>query len=70
VKFALYDVPGLREVVPVQRKGRARRVFEKSRIGFRWTFQSWVKQEFGDLAAAWLNLDGLCVPLALNSRVS
>src|ERR1700719_1555768 len=30
-EFALDDVPDLREVVPVQRKGRARRVFEKSR---------------------------------------
>src|SRR3954453_12987047 len=31
-EFALDDVPDLREIVPVQLKGRARRVFEKSRI--------------------------------------
>src|SRR5439155_3471361 len=49
-EFALDDVPNLREVVPVQRKGRARRVFEKSRIGLRRTFRSRVKQEFGDIA--------------------
>src|SRR5882762_6660637 len=30
-ELALYDVPDLREIVPVRRKGRARRVFEKSR---------------------------------------
>jgi len=36
-EFAFDDVPNLREVVPVQRKGRARRVFEKSRIGLRGT---------------------------------
>src|SRR5271169_2166293 len=36
--------------MPVQRKGRARRVFEKSCIGFRRTFRSQVKQEFGEVA--------------------
>src|SRR6266481_5115727 len=48
-EFPLYDVPDLREIVPVQRKGRARRVFEQSRVGFRRTFRSRVKQEFGDI---------------------
>src|SRR5215510_14554038 len=49
-EFALDDVPDLREVMPVQRKGSARRVFEKSRIGLRRTFRSRVKGEFGDIA--------------------
>src|SRR5215472_10825091 len=45
-EFALDDVPNLREVVPVQRKGSARRVFEKSRTGLRRTFWPRVKQKF------------------------
>src|SRR4051794_28031180 len=49
-EFALDDVPDLREIVPMQRKGRARCVFEKSRVGFRRTFGARVKQEFGDIA--------------------
>src|SRR5215472_4383454 len=49
-ELALDDVPDLREVMPMQRERRARRVFEKSRIGFRRAFGSRVKEEFGDVA--------------------
>src|SRR5262249_40439788 len=49
-EFALDNVPDLREIVPVQRKGRARGVFEKSRIRLCRTFRSRVKEEFGDIA--------------------
>src|ERR1043166_1342171 len=49
-EFALDDVPDLREIVPVQREGRTRRVFEKSCIGFRRTLRPRVEQEFGDIS--------------------
>jgi len=49
-ELALDDVPDLREIVPMHREGRARRIFEKSRIRLCRTFRSRVKEEFGDIA--------------------
>src|SRR6516225_2743532 len=49
-ELALDDVPDLSEVVPVRRKLRARRVFQKSRIRLRRAFRARVKPEFGDIA--------------------
>src|SRR6516165_11294399 len=49
-ELALDNVPDLREIVPVQRERRARRIFEKSRIRLCRTFRSRVKEKFGDIA--------------------
>jgi hypothetical protein len=49
-ELALDDVPDLREIVPVQRERRTRRIFEKSRIRLSRAFRSRVKEEFGDIA--------------------